>query len=57
MVYNCVFCNEKIAEENGKLKGTLINAKNLEGKNEFICVCKYCQKRDNWYADAMVRGV
>ena len=57
MVYMCVFCDEKIIEECGKLKGTIINTKNIEGKKEFISVCKFCQKKENWYEEALIRGV
>jgi len=52
----CILCNEKIKVENGKLKGTIIKAKNVKGINEFIHVCSHCQKKDNWLEDAKVKG-
>lgn len=54
MTKKCVICSEKINEENGKLKGTMIKVKNLEGKNELIYVCSECQKKDNWIEKAKI---
>ena len=56
MAKRCVFCNEKIKEEYGKLKGTILKAKNTKGINEFMHVCSNCQKKDNWRNDALVKG-
>ncbi len=50
----CIICNEKINEMHGKLKGTMIKVKNLEGKNELVYVCSECQKRDDWIEKANV---
>ena len=52
----CVICNEKIEEEYGKLKGTLVKSKNEKGVNDFIYVCKDCQKKDKWVEEAKIKG-
>jgi len=56
MPEKCVLCNEKIEEEFGKLKGTIVKARNEKGVNDLIYVCSLCQKKDNWIEDAKVRG-
>lgn len=53
----CILCDEGIEEYYGKLKGTMIKAKNELGINEFIHVCSGCQKTDNWYETALIKGV
>lgn len=53
----CILCDEGIEEYYGKLKGTMIKAKNELGINEFIHVCSGCQKIDNWYETALIKGV
>lgn len=56
MVKKCVICKDKIQEEYGKLKGTLIKARNEFGVNAFIHICSGCQREEGWYEKAMVRG-
>ena len=36
MANKCVLCDEKIEEENGKLKGTIVKAIDENKKNQFI---------------------
>jgi len=59
MSKKCVLCSEKIQEECGKLKGTIVRVKSLKNKNYFIFVCSDCQKNEkgNWLEKAKVRGV
>ena len=57
MAHRCVICNEKIDEESGKLRGTIIKARGLNGKNDLIYVCSTCQKKDNWIEQAKIKGV
>ena len=45
MAKKCCICNEKIIEEYNKLKGTMLKAKNITGRNEVIYVCSECQKK------------
>ena len=52
----CIICSEKIKENYGKLKGTLVKNKSLKGTNYFIYVCSDCQKKDDWIEKAKVRG-
>lgn len=52
----CVLCEEEIDENYGKLKGTVIRAKNELGINEFIHVCTGCQKIDGWREAALIKG-
>jgi hypothetical protein len=40
----CVICSQDLNEEYGKLKGTIIKAKNEKNKNEFTYLCSNCQK-------------
>ena len=56
MAKKCVICGEKIEEEYGKLKGTMLRVKNEEGKREFIYVCSSCQKLEDWIERAKVKG-
>jgi len=56
MVHKCIICNEKIEEEFGKLKGTYVKAKNINGKNELIPVCSDCQNKDDWIEQAKIKG-
>lgn len=53
----CILCEEGIEENYGKLIGTMIKAKNEFGVNYFIHVCSGCQKIDNWYETALIKGV
>lgn len=57
MAYKCVLCDEKIQEEYGKLKGTIVKAKDENGKNQFIYVCNSCMKQDKWIENAKIKGV
>jgi len=52
----CVLCEETVDEEYGKLSGTFLRAKNVEGVNDLICVCSLCQKGSNWIEEAMIKG-
>lgn len=53
MVKNCKICKEKIDEDNGKLKGTVVKVMNEENnKNEHVYVCKDCQKLPDWLEQA-----
>ncbi len=56
MTKKCAICSEKIEEEYGKLKGTIIKVKDENKKNEFIYVCSYCQKKENWIEQAKVKS-
>ena len=56
MSKKCVLCSEKIQEEYGKLKGTLLKAKNENNKNEFIYVCSECQKQKEWIEKAKIKS-
>ncbi len=56
MVKKCAICNEKIEEEYGKLKGTILKAKNVNGKNELIPVCNECQKKEDWIETAKIKA-
>ena len=56
MVKKCVLCNEKIREEYGKFRGSIVKAKNMKGVNDFIYVCSHCQKKDSWKDDALVKS-
>ncbi len=57
MVKKCSVCDERIEEEFGKMKGTMLRIKNEKGKNDFIYVCLNCQKEEGWIEKAKVRGV
>lgn len=57
MEKKCSLCNEKIEEEHGKLKGTLIKARDENNKNQFIYACSDCQKKDNWIEEAKIKSV
>jgi len=57
MAKKCAICNEKIQEEDGKLKGTMLKVKGLKGKNELIYVCSDCQKKDGWIEKAKIKDV
>lgn len=56
MANKCILCNEKIQEEFGKLKGTIIKATDENKKNKFIYVCSDCQKDKDWIEKAKVKG-
>lgn len=56
MAKKCVICSETIEEEYGKLKGTIVRAKNEDNKNECIHVCSNCQKNDGWIDKAKIKG-
>ncbi|MBR9706486.1 hypothetical protein GOV14_05605 [Candidatus Pacearchaeota archaeon] len=56
-VKKCAICKEAIEEEFGKLKGTIIKAKNEKGINDFIPVCNQCQKKEKWIEEAKIKGV
>ena len=47
---------EKIQEEYGKLKGTIIKSIDENKKNKLIYVCSDCQKKDNWIDNAKIKG-
>jgi hypothetical protein len=52
----CVLCNEEIEEEHGKLKGTIVKAKDEKNKNQLIYVCSVCQKKDGWIDNAKIKA-
>ncbi len=56
MAQKCVLCNEKIEEEFGKLRGTVVKSLDESGKNKLIYVCSDCQKKDGWMDDAKIKG-
>jgi hypothetical protein len=56
MVKKCVLCDEKIEEDFGKLRGTILKVKNENNKNELICVCSECQKKKGWMNDAKIKS-
>jgi len=56
MVNKCVLCDEKLEEENGKLKGTIVKATDENKRNQFIYVCSGCQKKDDWINEAKIKG-
>jgi len=55
MAKKCIICQEKIEEEYGKLKGTIIKVKE-EDKNKFIHVCSNCQKQKDWIEKAKIKS-
>lgn len=57
MVLRCILCEDEVEEQHGKLNGTIIKAKNLDNKNDFLFVCSSCQKDDTWIEKAKVKGV
>ncbi|MDD5193499.1 MAG: hypothetical protein PHF67_02835 [Candidatus Nanoarchaeia archaeon] len=57
MEKRCMICNEIIEEDFGKLKGTLLKARDENHRNYLIPVCNQCQKGDNWIEKAKVKGV
>jgi hypothetical protein len=56
MVKKCAICNESIEEEYGKLKGSVVKAKDENSKNQFIYVCSSCQKQDKWIEKAKIKA-
>jgi hypothetical protein len=56
MANKCTLCDEKIQEEYGKLKGTIIKSIDENKKNKLIYVCSDCQKKDNWIDNAKIKG-
>jgi hypothetical protein len=52
----CVLCEEEIDENYGKLKGTVIRSKDEKGEILLIHVCKYCQRKEGWEEEALIRG-
>jgi hypothetical protein len=52
----CAICNEAIEEEFGKLKGTIVKAKDENNKIQFIHVCSICQKKDDWVNTAKIKS-
>ena len=53
----CILCNEKLEQEHGKLKGTILKVKDEKNKNQFIHVCDDCQKKKEWINEAKIKGV
>jgi len=56
MAKKCASCGEKIQEDFGKLKGSLIKVRNEKGKKEFVYVCSDCEKDKDWIEKAVVRA-
>lgn len=56
MSKKCALCNNLIEEEFGKLKGTIIKAKDENSKNQHIYVCSDCQKKPNWMNNAKIKS-
>ena len=56
MSEKCCICNEKIKEQDGKLKGTILKVKE-NNKNIFIHVCSECQKKKDWIEEANIKSV
>ena len=56
MAEKCAICREKIEEQYGKLKGTIVKVIE-EGRNKMIYVCSDCQKQENWIEKAKVKSV
>jgi DNA-directed RNA polymerase subunit RPC12/RpoP len=54
--YNCAICSEKIEEEFGKLKGTIVKVNDENKKTQFIYVCPDCMKKDGWVEKAKIKG-
>jgi predicted HNH restriction endonuclease len=52
----CILCNEKIQEEYGKLKGTIIKVKDENKKTQFIPVCSDCQKLPDHIDNAKIKS-
>ncbi|MBT4165562.1 hypothetical protein HOE04_00810 [archaeon] len=52
----CILCNEKIEEEYGKLKGTIIKVKDENKKIQFIPVCSTCQKQSDHIDNAKIKA-
>ena len=57
MSNKCVICGEKIEEDFGKLKGTLLKVKDENNRNQMIYICSDCQKQEGWIEKAKVKGV
>ena len=56
MAKKCEICSEKIEEEHGKLKGTVVKVKDENGKNNFVYACSKCQKKENWIEEVKVKS-
>lgn len=55
MSKKCAVCNEKIKEEFGKLRGTVLKV--IENnKNKLIYVCSDCQKKEGWIERAKIKA-
>lgn len=57
MAKKCVLCNNRIAEEHGKLEGTIVKVRDESNKNQFIYVCSDCQKEKGWIEKAKIKSV
>jgi len=55
MAEKCIICKEAIAEEYGKLKGTIVRIVDNK-KTRFVYVCSQCQKEKDWLEKAKVKG-
>lgn len=56
MSKNCAICNEKIEEDYGKVKGTMLRVRDENKKNQLIYVCSVCQKHEGWIEKAKVNA-
>ncbi len=56
MSKKCALCNNVIEEDSGKLKGTIVKAKDENNKNQLIYVCSDCQKKEGWIDKAKIKS-
>jgi len=56
MSKKCALCNNAIEEDSGKLKGTIVKAKDENNKNQLIYVCSDCQKQEGWIDKAKIKS-
>ncbi len=52
----CVLCNNKIEDNYGKLRGTFVKARDVDGRNKLISVCSDCMKGKDWIEKAKIKG-
>jgi len=55
MQNTCVICNQKIEEDFGKLRGTIVKVIE-DHRNKPLYICSECQKKDGWIERAKVKG-
>jgi DNA-directed RNA polymerase subunit RPC12/RpoP len=56
MSRKCAICKGIVEEDFGKLKGTIVKARDEDNKNKLIYVCSDCQKKDDWINKAKIKS-